>query len=270
MDLFFDAVNPAGEKGFVKCNDMVFDYYSYRKEYPEYFCIDLINAIKRCTRKKAAIIFGNCQTLVPAFFLPDNSTFSKEYFLIRIPTVCEFKPGEKTERFQENFWSTCDLLISQRVKKDNKFAPEVATRNLPARLPEDTKIIWIPNVYFDGYFPQRTKNFRNVDLDKHIDGKFPHGDKYVDAFMTVGGRSIAELTEFLREQKFISEGEVKNCVERSFDELKKHEWACDIRDKILKEYEANRFFWSFKGDYITFLQEYVRRCWADKLRSENL
>lgn len=52
MDLFFDATNPEGKKGFVKCNDIIFDYFAYRREYPEYFCIDLINAIKKRTGKK--------------------------------------------------------------------------------------------------------------------------------------------------------------------------------------------------------------------------
>lgn len=148
----------------------------------------------------------------------------------------------------------------------------------------------------------------------------------------------------MREQNFISEGELEACVEKSFDELQKREWPCDIHildfiqdnyryrqifyapnhpapnvlleitQRILKfmgvsdmtfnnydlllsdgfalhgqdvpvypkvkamfgwsdgdclnEYNANTGVSGFRGDYITFLQEYVRRCWADKLRPE--
>lgn len=196
LDLFFDAVNPQGQKGFVKCNDMVFDYYSYRKEYPEYFCIELINAIKKRTGKKAAIIFGNCQTGKLRYLLLNHRIFTKEYFFIATPDVWMFKPGSMCDMFQENFWSTCDLLISQRVSRNNKFGEALATRNLPARLPEDAKIIWIPNAYFDGYFPQRVVNLRNVDMHIFPSGQFPHGDKYVDAFMTGGGERLANSRNF--------------------------------------------------------------------------
>ena len=84
MDLFFDAVNPAGEKGFVKCNDMVFDYFAYRKEYPEYFCIELINAIKKCTGKKAAIIFEARSLLSELNLVPSESLDSINFLLERI------------------------------------------------------------------------------------------------------------------------------------------------------------------------------------------
>lgn len=142
-------------------------------------------------------------------------------------------------------------------------------------------------------------------------------------------------------QEFISEDEVKAEAEKSFDELRKREWACDIRisdflfdnyrqqqifyapshptpnvilemvqrilkfmditdmtfqnmnillsaessligqdapiyprvqkifglpeDSVMKEYYANRYFWSFKGDYIKFLTEYVKYAWKDKV-----
>ena len=36
----------------------------------------------------------------------------------------------------------------------------------------------------------------------------------------------------------------------------------------LNEYNANIGISGFRGDYIAFLQEYVRRCWADKIRPE--
>lgn len=120
----------------------------------------------------------------------NHNIFSKKYFFITLPSVQAFSPGIFSEMFQENFWGTCDLLISQRVKKDNRFSTAVATQNLPARLPEDTKIIWIPNIYFTGYFPQlqNARNLRVEDPETYEYFRLP--DKYVDAFMTGGGEEV--------------------------------------------------------------------------------
>ena len=97
--------------------------------------------------------------------------------------VCEYD-DKSLKFFQEDFWSACDLLISQHVKDDNRFSPLLATKKLSEKISGHAKIVWIPNVYFDGYFPQLTKNLRNVDCDKHQSGRFPYGDKHVDEFLT--------------------------------------------------------------------------------------
>ena len=51
---------------------------------------------------------------------------------------------------------------------------------------------------------------------------------------------------FIERQDFISEDEVKICVEKSFAELKKREWACDIHmlDFVTDNYLRQQIFYS--------------------------
>ena len=180
----FTLTNEAGQSWQVQINDTLINYVSCRQALPEQTCVDLINAVKKESGKKLAIVWGNCQTAKLKNFLLNNVAFSEEYLALDIPNLSNAELVRQfAGHFKESFWSCCDLLISQRVKNDNKFNSALATQNLPSLLPESAKIIWIPNIFFDGYFPQRTTNHRNVDTDKPGGGRFPHGDKYVDDFM---------------------------------------------------------------------------------------
>ncbi len=182
------TVNGAdGKKYQLDFNDVEFDYVACRNILPENACLEIIDYIKKESAKKIAIIYGNCQVGKLKRFLLNHKIFTEKYFTVKIPEVCNYLNDTLIGYFQENFWSFCDLLISQRVKKDNRFSPFVATQDLPSRLPESAKIIWIPNVYFDGYFPQNISNEHNTGQNIHQSGFFPSGDKYVDAFLKNGG-----------------------------------------------------------------------------------
>ena len=171
-----------------KFNDVIFDYAAYRNVLPENVCLEILNSVKKQSEKKVAIIFGNCQTEKLKNFLLNNKIFIEKYFVIQIPPVCNYLADKNIAYFQENFWSLCDLFISQRISNDNRFNPVLATQKIPLLLPEYAKIIWGPNVYFDGYFIQYSgHNLRNIDTDKHQSGRFPSNDKFVDAFLDGGG-----------------------------------------------------------------------------------
>ena len=183
----------ANKRNFqAKFNDIIFDYVGYRNHLSENLCIKILNSIKEKSGKKIAIIFGNCQTEKLQNFLLNNYFFAKKYFIIKLPMVCNYGNDKLLSCFQENFWSLCDLFISQRISNDNRFNPVLATQKIPLLLPEYAKIIWVPNVYFDGYFPQNSKNFCEVDTYRFRNGGlFPHGDKFVDAFLDGGARQDA-------------------------------------------------------------------------------
>ena len=57
---------------------------------------------------------------------------------------------------------------------------------------------------------------------------------------------MSRLKNFIERQDFISEDEVKICVEKSFAELKKREWACDIHmlDFVTDNYLRQQIFYS--------------------------
>ena len=187
QEYIFNLINADKQNLQIKFNDVIFDYVAYRRFLPENVCIEIIDKIKNQSGKKVAIIFGNCQTdKLRAFFL-NNKIFSDRYFVVNIPAIYSYLNDKIIGYFQENFWSLCDLFISQRVRKDNKYSPLVATQDIPSRLPESAKIVWIPNVYFDGYFPQRKTNDRNFGENLHQSGFFPAGDKYLESFLHGGG-----------------------------------------------------------------------------------
>lgn len=53
-----------------------------------------------------------------------------------------------------------------------------------------------------------------------------------------------ELVEYIKAQNFISKDEVLAGVEKSFEELKKREWACDIHmsDFVVDNYKRQIFY----------------------------
>ena len=249
--IYLDVVSEDKEEILkIQCNDKYFNYITYRKFLSEEICIDLINSAKKTFNKKAAIIFGNCQTGQLAKILINNPTFYKNYFIIQLPMVCDYN-DLSLKYFQENFWSVCDLFISHHVNENNRFSPLLATKKLSERLPIGASIIFIPNVYFDGYFPQITKNLHNVDLDKHQSGRFPYGDKYVDQFLNNaqaqgGGVNLENLTNYIKMQNFISESEVIKQIQNSFQALEQREISCNIKmsDIVEARYKKEQIFYS--------------------------
>ena len=225
--------------------DTIFDYRSYRNFLSEQDCITLINMLKEKSGKKVAIIFGNCQTQKLIKMFLNHSVFSQEYFLVQLPPVFNYREQDYA-LLEEHFWSVCDLLISHRVKKDNRFNAKLATQRFTSYLPETSKVIWIPNVYFNGYFPQYKDNEHNIDRHLHQSGRFPYGDKYIDAYLEDNVCTLQELSQYIQSEAFITENEVKANVERSFNELRKREWPCDIHmsDYIVDNYQRKQLFYS--------------------------
>ena len=244
MEFNFQLKTLNNENIRIKCNDIFFNYVEMRKYCSEQDCLQMIEIIKRESGKKMAISFGNCQADRTMNFLINNRVFAKEYFFLTLPAVFEYQEHQ-VPMHQEQFWSLCDLLISQRVNNDNKFNAMLATQKLPQWLPEKSKIIWVPNIYFDGYFPQYAHNERNFEFDK--DGRVPflHADIYVDTFVSGGGTTEADLKKYIEEQDFISPTEVLAKVEKSFAELKKRQWPCDIHilDFIIDNYKRRQMFY---------------------------
>lgn len=186
MEFNFQVKSLNGQIVRVKCNDMFFEYAEFRRHFSEQDCLTMLEIIKRDSHKKMAIVFGNCQAQRVTNFLANNPVFRREYFFVTLIAIFKYS-SEDVLLHQEGFWGLCDLLISQRINSDNKFNALLATQRLPQRLPEKTKIIWIPNVYFDGYFPQYAHNERNTRFDEDGRPAFPHADKYVDQFCGGGG-----------------------------------------------------------------------------------
>ena len=90
MEIMININTPDRKVIPFKLNDVVFNYEYYRKIFSEQDCLNLIDMIKSKSRKKVAIIFGNCQTMHITSFLLNHVQFTREYFIIRIPAICSY------------------------------------------------------------------------------------------------------------------------------------------------------------------------------------
>ena len=194
--------------------------------------------------KKLAAFYGNCQMHMVQRLMVNSKTFMDEFISLELPAVYAYKTEKDFEYFQERFWSELDLLISQRVKTDNRFSAKLATEYVETYLSSDVKCVWVPNVFFDGYFPQEKRNEHNLFTEENIGGVFALGDRFVDELYD-SGKTADEIMEQVSREDFLSEDFVKSKVRESFDSLRKREATCDIviSDYLEKHYTEKVLFY---------------------------
>ena len=257
-------------------NDSKINYSAIRNVLSESSCIEVIENVKKISGKKCALIFGNCQTEQLNKIFWRHIQFNREYFLLQIPAVCDYKDWIVEFIFGGGgqFLQQVDLFISQHVKEANRFGTKIATKNIVTQLREDAKIIWIPNAYFDGYFPQYTHNARNIVINDEPTGLFPNGDRFIDEIMENSEMNpdIEKILDRICDPDFISPEIIQNQTEKSLDELKNREWICDVKisDYIEDNFRDEQIFWSINHPSSLVLFELAKRIWRlIGMRSEN-
>ena len=160
----------------------------------------------------------------------------------------------------EKFWDLCDLFISQRVSKENRFNPQLSTDELVKLLPNKAHVLWIPNAFFVGYFPQADYNSRNPDKHLHQSGRFPFSDSYVDTFIQ-GGGTTAGIIEKIVSPHFLGASQILEGCWASLEELKQREKFCDIviSEYIEKNYQERQLFYSKNHPANEVLQKVTSR-----------
>ena len=246
MEFKFVAPDRDGKPVDFVLDDLSIDYFALRMKLSEDICIEAIEQIKKRSGKKCAILFGNCQKVTLQSILLNHLKFRSEYFFVTLPAVYTYGyNGAIADLLYGSggaFLKLCDLFISQHVKGNNRFHPLIATKNIAEKFNENTKIIWIPNVYFDGYFPQFT----------HVIGSdlapFIHRDKYVDEIMERSEMNpdVEKILDQIQDENFIPPAEIRRHVDNSLAELKTREWTCDIKmaDYIETNFQPQQIFFS--------------------------
>lgn len=139
----------------------------------------------------------------------------------------------------------------------------LATKNLTGKLRSDAKIIWVPNTFFDGYFPQYIKNNHDLETDKQGYIRFPGGDKYIDEIMELSGMNpdVEKILDTISNENFIPADEIQTRSEKSLNELKNREWICDIKmsDYVEENYRDQQLFYSPNHPIPTVVFELARR-----------
>ena len=239
-------------------NDSTMDYTQMRENLSEKVCIDIIEDLKRRSGKRCAIFFGNCQTeILPRMFVR-HLEFRKNFFILQMPAVHFFNDDLAETLYGGGaIFQLCDLFISQHVHENNKYSSLVATSKLKNYLRQDTKIVWIPNVYFDGYFPQLP--LKNKSLSHKI---FLWKDRFTDELMS--SKKNPDIEKFLDQichENFISSTEIQNRIDTSFRKLRDREWFCDIKisDYIAENFKDKQIFFVPNHPFPTVLFELTKR-----------
>lgn len=230
-------------------------------------CYDLQFSIQQLKgTRKVAVIYGNCQTLLLREILLLNRSFADQYFVIEIPAVCDYNGGEEARELwntllaHDEFWSQIDLFLCQKVNESNRFSRRLATDNIIKRLSPQCQVVMLVNIFFDGYFIQRTKNENNIMKEVHQSGLFPFGDKFVDDLLK-RGISDDDILKQIQDRAFIAYPIIEEAVNQSISELKDREKEAAVRisDYIESRYKEKQLFYSPNHPINEVLIEYARR-----------
>lgn len=107
------------------------------------------------------------------------------------------------------------------------------------KLNKKCKVIRIPNIYFDGYFPQI------INVEKYNGKLYPRRDKYIDLLFKKG-ITEEEIVKTIKDIKFLNKEFIEDCVKKSFEILKVREEQCDVKilDYIKSNYIKKQLFYS--------------------------
>ena len=216
------------------------------------------------TDKKIACLWGNCQTSVLGRIFTFYQDFVKEYVIVELPKVCEYKVyTEIIMHLMERdvFWEHVDLFIYQTVRKDNRFHEVMATEGILRRLRAETVKVNILNLYFMGYFPQIAEKTERPlsEICRHFI-MMSLKDRYIDE-MLLSDISPDLIKNKAMQEDFISEDEISTVVSDSFDELSSREKAVDIKitDYLMEHYKEEQLFYRPNHPTEKVLLEYADR-----------
>lgn len=245
-------------------DDFAIDYLALRSHFSESICLEVIEQVKKQSGKKCAFVFGNCQKIFLSRMFLRHIEFSRKYFLLYIPAVhlLDKKQFDLIFGAGGQFLQLVDLFISQQIKgAEFKHAP--SSTSLMQLLQFGTKVVWIPNIYFDGYFPQVAK--KRVPK---IDGKtsvelFPYPDYFLDQIMFESKMNpdVEKILDRICAPQFLSREEIQLGIDESFAELRRREWLCDLKisDYIEENFRDKQIFYTTNHPFAFVMFELVRR-----------
>ena len=218
-----------------------------------------IEEILQTSKKKLALLYGNCQIVYLTNYLVETTSFLERYIMVvNMPAVQSLDMERKTG-ISPALLKSLDLFIYQKVGGGGRhpYGENLTTSVITKQLNPSCVQLMIPNLYFKGYFPQDIKNKRNVLVGSkwHLNGVIPYGDFVLETFFA-RKRTDSELEHhLLNEHLFLKEYVIWR-AKNSLDELKKREEVCDIRmsDYIEENYKTQILFHTpnHPADILTF------------------
>lgn len=199
--------------------------------------------LKKCSGKQIVLFYGNCQIEQLCLVAATSASIGERYFIMRMPPLHNLSFNEYLHGIDEEVLQQVNVLFYQHVHLSNKFSRFLATDYLIGSMGDSDQIkLSIPNLYFDGYFPQLVEfpnKPRNVGGYSFDSSPF-FGDKYI---MELWDKyDVEDIYSMISDENFISQKIIIDKVNNSLFELKKREMNSDvvISDYIEENYKKRR------------------------------
>ena len=190
------------------------------------------------------IVIGNCQSTILQTII---KTSLNE---VNVPPIKEVHLIQKSDI--DNLYTelaSSDIVICQLIQDNYRNLP-IGTNQIAEKLSPSTKMVIIPNIYFNAYFPNfiyiKNEKGQTVTFDSSKYKGFP--SDYYDSMIIAAILLKYDLRDILNiyKTKLKNKWGIDNLT-KSFIELKKRESNCDIHiSKYLKDnYRKKQLFWTF-------------------------
>ena len=193
--------------------------------------------------RKIVVFWGNCQTNGIREFCKWNEEFNHNYYILRYPQIWNTKELLACCDY-EMFWEKCELVIMQKISVNNtlsyKFSTEYRRKILNNYNPK-CKVISIPNLHFEGYYPQLGKEVISSLKNVQWEGVRCRDSNIIR--MVDSGLGDEEIISRITSEEFYSKEYVQQHFQNCISMMKDWEKDCDI--KVSDYLNQNRIlYWS--------------------------
>lgn len=196
--------------------------------------------------KKTVIVIGNCQIANIKKLMKGSNEFLKDYIFVDIPAIHMLKLEEENLLKENCFiFEMASLVITQYISENNAFSEFLSTKSVRNMVGKGTKVVVIPTLYFDIYFPQTIhQKCKNRILEDVKILSFPYGDFVLDELSDK--YSAVDVVKIVKDIDIFSYDFLSWFYEYRIKELLKRDAECDIQimDYILKNYRKTLLFYS--------------------------
>lgn len=196
--------------------------------------------------KPFSILIGNCQISAVRQILLSSRQFRENYFILDIPPVHVITQNEMEiiEKYKFIF-TECSLCVTQYINFDNNFSQFFATENIRRLVNYHSRLIVIPVLYFDLYFPQTIHQKQSNSLLSEVGVlSFPYGDCILDELSKK--YSIEDIVKIVCLKDFFPDKLLRWIYDTRLEEMQYRESLCDVKiyDYIIEHFRKEQLFYS--------------------------
>ena len=182
-----------------------------------------------------AMIIGNCQTEYIRKYMCQCKKFIDDYVFISLPMIHRINQNDENALKKNKYiFENCSLCITQIISENNEFSHFLSTDNVLKLIGNKTKIIKIPVLYFDVYYPQTIHQRKSLETLKSVGIlSFPYGDCILDELSQK--YSSEEIVEIVKYDNFFPRDFLNRFLEERIESLQE-------KGKRMRHYDIGLYF----------------------------